>query len=69
MARVAAWNPAIQAPHGDHGRFRRLLHDQTGQDLFVELNRQSGINVAIVHPPAAAVLNPAMEASPRQAAT
>ena len=40
--------------HGDHGRFHRLLHDQTGRDLFAALNRLSGVNVTIVHPPAAA---------------
>jgi hypothetical protein len=40
--------------HGDHGRFHRLLHDQTGRDLFAALNRLSRVNVAIVHPPAAA---------------
>jgi hypothetical protein len=27
--------------HGDHGRFHRLLHDQTGRDLFAALNRLS----------------------------
>jgi hypothetical protein len=37
--------------HGDQGRFRRLLHDQTGRDLFAALNRLPGVNVAIVHPP------------------
>jgi amino acid transporter len=42
--------------HGDHGRFRRLLHDQTGRELFTALNRLAGVNVAIVHPPAAAAL-------------
>jgi amino acid transporter len=39
--------------HGDHGRFRRLLHDQTGQDLFAALNRLAGVNVTVVHPPGA----------------
>ena len=39
--------------HGDQGRFRRLLHDQTGRNLFAALNRLAGVNVAIVHPPAA----------------
>ncbi len=38
--------------HGDQGRFRRLLHDQTGQSLFAALNRLDGVNVAVVHPPA-----------------
>ena len=37
--------------HGDQGRFGRLLHDQTGRDLFAALNRLPGVNVAIVHPP------------------
>jgi hypothetical protein len=46
--------------HGDQGRMRRLLHDQTGRDLFTALNRLPGVNVAVVHPPAAAqVLRPA----------
>jgi hypothetical protein len=40
--------------HGDRGRFRRLLHDQTGRDLFAALNRLTGVNVVIVHPPAVA---------------
>jgi hypothetical protein len=43
--------------HGDRGRFRRLLHDQTGRDLLAALNRLDGVNVAIVHPPAAPVLH------------
>jgi amino acid transporter len=42
--------------HGDRGRFGRLLHDQTGGDLFAALNRLDGVNVVIVHPRAAAVL-------------
>jgi len=46
-------------PHGNHGGLRQLLHDQTGRDLFVALNRLAGVNVAIVHPPAAAALRPA----------
>jgi hypothetical protein len=37
--------------HGDQGGFRRLLHDQTGRNLFTALNRLSGVNVAVVHPP------------------
>ncbi|HEV3014407.1 MAG TPA: hypothetical protein VG499_14120, partial [Actinomycetota bacterium] len=49
--------------HGDHGRFRRLLHDQTGRDLSDALNRLTGINVAIVHPPATAALHQAVAAS------
>ena len=49
--------------HGDHGRFRRLLHDQTGRDLFAALNRMAGVNVAIVHPPAAAAHHRAVAAS------
>jgi amino acid transporter len=49
--------------HGDRGRFHRLLHDQTGRNLFTALNRLAGVNVAIVHPPAAApVLRPAAAA-------
>jgi amino acid transporter len=40
--------------HGDRGGFARLLHDQTGRNLFTALNRLAGVNVAIVHPPAAA---------------
>ena len=39
--------------HGDRGRFGRLLHDQTGRDLFAALNRLAGVNVVIVHPQAA----------------
>jgi hypothetical protein len=39
--------------HGDQGRFRRLLHDQTGRNLFAALNRLAGVNVAVVHPAAA----------------
>ena len=38
--------------HGDLGGFRRLLHDQTGRNLFGALNRLNGVNVAIVHLPA-----------------
>jgi amino acid transporter len=38
--------------HGDQGGFRRLLHDQTGRNLFGALNRLKGVNVAIVHLPA-----------------
>ena len=50
--------------YGDRGRFQRLLHDQTGRDLFTALNRLTGVNVAIVHPPATAqVLRPAAGAS------
>jgi hypothetical protein len=49
--------------HGDHGRFRRLLHDQTGRDLSAALNRLAGVNVAIVHPPAAAALQRAAAAA------
>ncbi|HSO53198.1 MAG TPA: APC family permease [Actinomycetes bacterium] len=51
--------------HGDRGRFRRLLHDQTGRDLFAALNRLAGVNVAIVHLPAAAARHPATSASAR----
>jgi amino acid transporter len=36
--------------HGDRGRFGRLLHDQTGRELFAALNRLTGVNVAVVHP-------------------
>jgi amino acid transporter len=39
--------------HGDQGRFGRLLHDQTGRELFAALNRLASVNVAIVHPPPA----------------
>jgi amino acid transporter len=49
--------------HGDRGRFRRLLHDQTGWDLFTALNRMAGVNVAIVHPPAAAAHHRAVAAA------
>jgi amino acid transporter len=49
--------------HGDRGGLRRLLHDQTGRDLFAALNRLAGVSVAIVHPPVAAVLQPAAAAS------
>jgi amino acid transporter len=48
--------------HGDRGRFGRLLHDQTGRDLFAALNRLDGVNVAIVHPRTAAVPRPAAAA-------
>jgi amino acid transporter len=41
--------------HGDRGRLRRLLHDQTGRNLFAALTRLAGVNVAVVHPPAAAL--------------
>jgi amino acid transporter len=47
--------------HGDRGGLRRLLHDQTGRNLFGALNRLTGVNVAVVHPPAAA--------APRRVAT
>jgi amino acid transporter len=40
--------------HGDQRRFRRLLHDQTGRELFAALSRLAGVNIAVVHPPAAA---------------
>ena len=36
--------------HGDRGRLGRLLHDQTGRELFAALNRLAGVNVAVVHP-------------------
>jgi hypothetical protein len=49
--------------HGDHGRFRRLLHDQTGRELFIGLNGLDGVNVAVVHPTAAAVPHRAATAS------
>jgi amino acid transporter len=42
--------------HGHRGRFGRLLHDQTGRDLFASLNRLAGVNVVIVHPQAATSL-------------
>jgi hypothetical protein len=51
--------------HGDRGRLRRLLHDQTGRDLFAALNRLAGVDVAIVHPPAATARHPATGASAR----
>jgi hypothetical protein len=54
--------------HGDRGRFGRLLHDQTGRDLFAALNRQAGVNVVIVHPTSAAVLRPVADAPDRSAA-
>jgi hypothetical protein len=38
--------------HGDQSGFRRLLHDQTGRNLFAALNRLDGVKVAVVHPPA-----------------
>jgi amino acid transporter len=38
--------------HGDLGRFHRLLHDQTGRDLFAALNRLAGVTVAVVGVPA-----------------
>jgi len=37
--------------HGDRGGFARLLHDQTGRDLFAALSRLAGVNVAVVHVP------------------
>jgi amino acid transporter len=49
--------------HGDRGRFRRLLHDQTGRDLFAALNRLAGLNVVIVHPPAPAARHRATSAA------
>jgi len=49
--------------HGDRGRFRRLLHDQTGRDLFAALNRLAGVNVVIVHPPAPAARHRATSAA------
>jgi amino acid transporter len=52
--------------HGDRGGLRRLLHDQTGRDLFVKLNRLSGVNVAVLHPPAAATRSRAAAAPARQ---
>jgi hypothetical protein len=48
--------------HGDQGRFRRLLHDQTGRDLFGAPNRLAGVNVTVVHPPAPANPGPAAAA-------
>jgi len=51
--------------HGDRGRFHRLLHDQTGRDLFAAVNRLAGVNVAIVHPTAAAARHRAASASSR----
>jgi amino acid transporter len=49
--------------HGDQGRFRRLLHDQTGRELFAALTRMTGINVVIVHPPPTAPPAPEFPAS------
>jgi hypothetical protein len=45
--------------HGDRGRFGRLLHDQTGRELFTALNRLDGVNVVIVHPRVPAAPQPA----------
>jgi hypothetical protein len=49
--------------HGDRGGLRRLLHDQTGRDLFAALNRLAGVNVAVVHAPAATIRQPAAGAA------
>jgi hypothetical protein len=49
--------------HGDRGRFGRLLHDQTGRELFAALNRLDGVNVTIVHPRTTAVPRPAEAAA------
>jgi hypothetical protein len=49
--------------HGDWGRFGRLLHDQTGRELFAALNRLDGVNVTIVHPRTTAVPRPAEAAA------
>jgi amino acid transporter len=53
---------ALLPRHGDQGRLRRLLHDQTGRDLFTALNRLTDVQVAIVHPPAPAAVQPAAPA-------
>jgi amino acid transporter len=37
--------------HGDLGGVRRLLHDQTGRNLFMALSRLSGVNVTVVRCP------------------
>jgi amino acid transporter len=37
--------------HGDLGGFRRLLHDQTGRELFAALRRLAAVNVTVVHVP------------------
>ena len=37
--------------HGNLGGLRRLLHDQTGRNLFAALRRLAGVNVTVVHPP------------------
>jgi hypothetical protein len=37
--------------HGDLGGFGRLLHDQTGRELFAALGRLPGVNVAVVRVP------------------
>jgi amino acid transporter len=37
--------------HGDLGGFKRLLHDQTGRELFAALRRLAAVNVAVVHVP------------------
>jgi hypothetical protein len=34
--------------HGYLGMFKRLLHDQTGRDLFRVLSQLAGVNVTIV---------------------
>jgi hypothetical protein len=49
--------------HGDRGRFGRLLHDQTGRELFAALNHLDGVNVTIVHPRTTAVPRPAEAAA------
>jgi hypothetical protein len=54
--------------HGDRGRFRRPLHDQTGRELFATLNRLSGVNFAVVHPTGPSVSSyPACAPPPRPA--
>jgi amino acid transporter len=37
--------------HGDLRGLKRLLHDQTGRELFAALRRLAGVNVAVVHIP------------------
>ena len=56
--------------HGDLGGVRRLLHDQTGRELFLTLSRLEGVNVAVVRrpaqrPPGRLPLRPAGAARPQ----
>ena len=44
-------SPCCCPAGGYVGFWKRLLHDQTGRDLFPALSQLAGVTVAIVHPP------------------